>query len=427
MRPSSARALVTSPQRPISFILTPTPAGPRPGLQKNNPPPPGATMSRITLTLSALFISLALAPSVQAADPDAVPLHPVTRAPAVSVTGPSNTSEPATDPRAAKAASRLREITGQLKAEAAKAKSADNTALPSRQRQAIARLRARLGAELDIRGIEQAGTPRQIRGAILEPASSLGATPKSRDEKTARAFLRNQKDVLRLDNPDTEMKLLKHEEDELSRRHLRYEQRFKGLTVWPAELMVHIDPTGNVDALDGAYVPTPRNTETTPVVSEESAIVRARREVKASDDATVSKPELLVYAPGDRTPRLAWKMTVEVSASARWLVVIDALNGATLKAYNQIMRQGVSGSGRDVLGIVRPLNLWQQGSTFFWWTPASPCTTPRPPRRPWCVAVSRYWTPSISRLPMIPLAIWATSPPITSVPRPPMTAGYRTR
>lgn len=322
-------------------------------------------MSRISITLPILFVSLALAQTTQAADPDAVPLHPVTRAPAVSATSAGNTSGQAADPRAEQAAAKLRAITGQLKAESAKLKNSGSPALPSRQRQAIAQLRARLGAELDIRGIEQAGTPRQMRGAILEPASSQGATQKSRDEKTARAFLRNQKDVLRLDDPDAEMKLLHHKEDELYRRHLRYEQRYKSLPVWPAELLVHIDPSGNVDALDGAYVPTPRNTETTPVVSEGAAIARARREVKANDGAAVGKPALLIYAPGDRTPRLAWKMTVEVSAAARWLVVIDALNGATLKAYNQVMEQGATGSGVDTLGIVRPLNLWQQGSTFF--------------------------------------------------------------
>ncbi|MGZ8219010.1 M4 family metallopeptidase [Methylomagnum sp.] len=324
-------------------------------------------MSRYSITLRTfpVLIGLVLSPPDHAADPDAVPVHPVTQAPAVSATGAGNASGQATDPRAEQAASKLREITGRLKAEAAKAKSAGSPELQLRQRLAIARLRARLGAELEIRGIEQTGTPRQMRGAILEPASSLGATQKGRDEKTARAFLRNQKDLLRLDNPDTEMKLLNHKEDELYRRHLRYEQRFKNLPVWPAELLVHIDPSGNVDALDGAYVPTPRNTETNPVVSEAAAIARARREVKGGDGATVGQPELIVYAPGDRTPRLAWKLTLAVSATARWLVVIDALNGATLKAYNQVMEQGASGSGWDTLGIVRPLNLWQQGATFF--------------------------------------------------------------
>lgn len=318
-------------------------------------------------TLPATLVSLLFLLSLSAADaapPGSIQLRPIAAAPAVSAGAAGNTNPEPPDPRAEPLGIRLREAVGKLKAQA----EAERRAAPvasTRQQQAIARLRARLGARLEIRGIEQSGTPRQIRGGILEKAANRGATPRERDRKTAQAFLSRQKELLRLDDPGEEMRLRDHREDELGRRHLRYAQHYRNLEVWPSELLVHIDPAGNVDGLDGAYVPTPRDARTTPVVSAEAAIRRARGEMPGGAEAKVDPPELIVYAPGDRPPRLAWKLSVEVSPASRWRVVIDALNGATLKAYDEVMEQGVEGSGRDLLNIPRSLNLWREGSAYY--------------------------------------------------------------
>jgi bacillolysin len=64
-----------------------------------------------------------------------------------------------------------------------------------------------------------------------------------------RAFLGTYRAYLRIDDPGTELSLNRTERDELNRRHFRFSQQYKGLPVWPAELIVHLDPDGTVDVV----------------------------------------------------------------------------------------------------------------------------------------------------------------------------------
>jgi Zn-dependent metalloprotease len=110
--------------------------------------------------------------------------------------------------------------------------------------------------------------------------------------------------LLRLDDPDDELTLQRSDGDELGRRHLRFAQQRSGLPVWPAELIVHLDAQGNVDAMDGAFVPTPRVLAAAPAIGAREAVAAARAAVPDGAAAAVSVPALIIYAPGDHPPRL---------------------------------------------------------------------------------------------------------------------------
>ena len=219
---------------------------------------------------------------------------------------------------------------------------------------ATAPLAVRVGVDVAFKVRPGVGTPMQIRGARLQNANGNALA-------TARTFLSANKSLLRLQNPGQELAPAGRLQDELGLSHLRFEQRYKGLRVWPAEVLVHLDEEGSVYLLDGAYVPTPR-LDIRPVISSEAAVLEARSIVPGSK---VSKPELFIFAPGDRAARLAWRMEAEVSAQSRWLVVIDAVNGARLLAYDQVMHAHAEGSGRDLSGAVRELDVWKDGRMYY--------------------------------------------------------------
>ena len=63
--------------------------------------------------------------------------------------------------------------------------------------------------------------------------------------------------------------------------------------------------------------------------------------------------------------------------TSRWLVVIDAVNGAELTAYSLVMHQQVAGSGVDLFGRTRPLNVWQQDGLFWMVDTSKPMFDPR--------------------------------------------------
>lgn len=310
---------------------------------------PGSCSSRIAASL-AVLAALAAAPAV-AQTPAAPGLHALAGAPRTVAPGP------AADPRGARLADALRSRRAALAA----ARASGARAAPARdQAAALERLRARAGADFELRIDPHRRTPRMIRGR-LQRASAAG---RGRAERTARAFLRDQRALLRLADPDTELVLARQERDALGRTHLRFRQRHRGVPVEPAELLVHLDPSGDVDVVNGGWEPTPR-LDPSPAISASAAVGQARAEVAGGAAAEVPAPELIVWAPGDRRPRLAWSVFVPASVAEQWRVVIDARSGQRLDAWNTAMDQAVAGSGIDLLGVTRPIQVWAEGGTHY--------------------------------------------------------------
>ncbi len=207
------------------------------------------------------------------------------------------------------------------------------------------------------------GTPRQIKIFHSQNRStqSITALTVAAALSKARAFLNTIKADLRLHHPDKEMAFVDFHTDRLHRSHARFSQKYRGITVWPANLNVHFDRAGEIDLVDGAYIPTPRRLITKPVINAESAIKFGRAAIDGGDKGVVSPPELIVYAPGDQRARLAWKMTIACSMTDRWLVVIDAADGRVLDAYITIESGSLTGSGTDLTGKTVPLSIWSDG------------------------------------------------------------------
>ncbi|MFN8545249.1 MAG: M4 family metallopeptidase [Candidatus Binatia bacterium] len=257
------------------------------------------------------------------------------------------------DPVVALAGARLRERVAALRAAAR---------LTPAQHAGLATLSSRTGARPTLRVRPGAGTPRWLAGAVLEPASRGWPAWGDGAQRTARAFLRRNRALLRLDDPDGELALVGRTDDALGRTHLRFVQRHRGLAVWPAEVVVHLDPDGNVDGLHGAFVPTP-DIDPTPAVTAAAAGAVARDAVPAG--AAVAAVELVVHAPGDRPPRLAWRIALVRGLEGRWLVFVDTRDGAVLTTIDLVMREGALGSGVDLGGTERGLGVWEEGGTYF--------------------------------------------------------------
>ena len=232
------------------------------------------------------------------------------------------------------------------------------------QREAFETLRQKARGEVRMSVRRRNQTPRQIRGRVLQ--EPMPAAPgRTRAEATARAFLRNNRRLLLIDDPDRELELRGEVHDELDRTHLRFRQRHRGLEVWPAELVVHLDPSGAVDSMGGAFTRTPRHLNTKPSVLVADAIELARERVPEGDGATVTPPRLIVYTPVEGAPRLAWKMKVDVSLMSKWVVVVDAHDASVLAAFNDVHTQAVQGSGLDLQGNPQSFGTWFEGGTHF--------------------------------------------------------------
>ena len=206
---------------------------------------------------------------------------------------------------------------------------------------------------------------------------------------TVRAFLDNYQPYLRLDDPVAELKLQRTFTDALQRTHFRYSQHYHGLPVWPAVVTIHLDQQGNVDLMNGSYIPTPRAIGTHPSVQSDAALAAARATVPRGDQAPVDYHALIIYAPARGAARLAWKFRLNAALDQRWVVVIDAGDQSVLTRYNEVKTLSqvtqssidsigqahlvdlpslgaVSGSGVDLFGRTRPLSVWQDTDGRFY-------------------------------------------------------------
>src|SRR5262245_39965462 len=143
------------------------------------------------------------------------------------------------------------------------------------QKKAFAQLTKRAGDKVDLKLRPATGAVRQLKGLNLHRSQGSDAV-------TARSFLRDNRDLLKIHAPDDEFVLAGSEIDQLGRRHLRFNQKYLGVPVWPSRAVVHFDPKGNVDRMNGAYAPTPVG-ETTPRIDRESAIAKARQLAPGGD------------------------------------------------------------------------------------------------------------------------------------------------
>lgn len=240
------------------------------------------------------------------------------------------------------------------------------------------------GEDLKVR-MRPIGTPRQIKvegkakvqSKVLRSTRPLSETEGA--ELKVRQFLSKHRGHLRLDDPDNELRLGRSESDSLNWRHFRFQQYHRGLPVWPAEVVVHVDPEGGVDLVEGAYIPTPRHLGIVPELAPEKAAEAARAHLGAGVEVEATQPELIVYGALDRPARLAWKLELNISLAARYVVVVDALNGEVLAAVNTVMDANVTGGGLDVFGVPRPLNIWSENGTFTLLDSSKPMFQPSTP------------------------------------------------
>lgn len=204
---------------------------------------------------------------------------------------------------------------------------------------------------------------KRSRSTVSSPAA--GKPAKSSAEPAARSFLRTHKQLFDSLEPDSEFILKREDAEETGRRHLRFEQHYKGLPVWPCELMVHTSADGEIDLLESTAAATPQQVNVNPTLAGPQAVERVRRDRFRGASTQAGKPELIIYAPLDKPPRLAWRFDMSSTVLDAARCVVDAQTGEILSAVSLVHDGAVVGSGVDSLGVPRTLNLWQNAATYY--------------------------------------------------------------
>lgn len=233
------------------------------------------------------------------------------------------------------------------------------------QQEGLRQLKAGAAPDLQVHLRPGNFTVAQIKGSALEVATSGFAKQGDVRTRVARAFLRAHKSVFRLADPDLELAFENDQPAAGGNRRLKFSQTHRGLPVWPAGLSVHFDPQNHLVLVDGAYAPTPAEVDITPLVTAAEAATRARNTVVSSLGKMASQPNLIVYAPHDQPPRLAWRLSVSAGIRQAWAIVVDALDGRILSRVSQVCEANVDANAKDMQGVNRDIKVWNDGAKFY--------------------------------------------------------------
>ncbi|HEV2905336.1 MAG TPA: M4 family metallopeptidase, partial [Pyrinomonadaceae bacterium] len=208
--------------------------------------------------------------------------------------------------------------------------------------QAINTLRL-ANSQIDGRVSRKTGVYTLVRAQSGVLATSNALLP---PEARARAFLSThgglfgmtdtERALAATPGPASPLQLVRVFNDGIGGTHVKFDQRYQGLGVYGAQVVVHMKSTG-ITAVNGDYIPA-INVGTTPKVSAARAAEVALKQQIGDAPYTVASSELMIYRTGllegyRGQSRLAHAVTVTNGKAIRDLIVIDAVKG---KILNQI-------------------------------------------------------------------------------------------
>ena len=193
-------------------------------------------------------------------------------------------------------------------------------------------------------------------------------------------FVEEHRSLFRLEQPGDELQLQRAWSDRLGRHHASFQQRYDDLPVWNHDIVVHLDPNGQMYAVNARYAPTPRQLATTvPEISADDAIAAAEAALGGRTAVEELEPwarQLLKYDGPTATrciwvdqkgtnPHLVWHVETRPNWRDRWYSFVDAHSGEVLQQYNATNSDGpATAEALDVNGEVQTVNSYETQDVF---------------------------------------------------------------
>lgn len=222
-------------------------------------------------------------------------------------------------------------------------------------------------------------TPVFIKTGKNESRKSARSIKKdlSASRDIAQKFLRDNRELLKISDPDAEMRIQKEWTDTMGARHFRYQQFHQGIPLWGKQAAVHLDTQDSVYLFHGRYEPSPESVSAAPAITEAQALEAVKTHLGITSSLSQQpETELVIYTADDGKMSLAYKTEISPRTDQRWLYFIDAADGTFLHRVQMIRNSLVSAGGRDLNGINRNFSAWAEGGTYYLVDPSLPLDDP---------------------------------------------------
>ncbi len=205
-----------------------------------------------------------------------------------------------------------------------------------------------------------------LEGRRLEPAAERPEPGLDRHATTARRFLRNNAKLLGAGDADRNWSLTGTTTDDLGYTQVRFTQRWRGLEVWPGALTLQTAPNGDATLMTAAYAPEPAIDPIPAIPVEQARHAAVRGAGLPGGGANAGRAELVVHAPLESPARLAWRVLVELPPVMRAEVYVDATDGSYIEQMPLLVTAGATGSGVDLNGQTRQIQLWRHSDNQYY-------------------------------------------------------------
>ncbi|MBL4931964.1 M4 family metallopeptidase [Clostridium paridis] len=186
-------------------------------------------------------------------------------------------------------------------------------------------------------------------------------------EKSALKFLDDNKALLGIDSTSNDLKIADINKDKNGDTYVKFAQIINGVKVNNSIINVHFDKDGVISSINGKLQ---KNKTITTLgskkVSEGDAIEVAKKQYKFKSLRNTPSAEKLIITKDDKNYEV-YKVNISYKEPTigNYDVYIEANSGQVIQSDNNIRYDGpVTGSGIDVLGKTKSLNLYQSGTSY---------------------------------------------------------------
>ncbi|MCM8710183.1 M4 family metallopeptidase [Clostridium sp. SYSU_GA19001] len=186
-------------------------------------------------------------------------------------------------------------------------------------------------------------------------------------EKSAVNFLDENKKLFGIDNVTNELKTVEVKKDELGHTYVKFMQMINGNKVEGSLINVHFDKNGVIVSVNGKVE---KNKSITTLgnnkISESKAVEIAKKQYTYKSLRNTPKAEKLIISKDNKNYEV-YKVNISYMEPTigNYDVYVETYSGNVIKTENNIRYDGsVTGSGIDVQGNTKSLNLYQSSAQY---------------------------------------------------------------
>jgi len=250
----------------------------------------------------------------------------------------------------------------------------------SQREAAAARLNAESGGGVVVSVHSATGAARFVRtspGARLGAPRAAAANTVAARQSASVQFLADHGGLFGVTNVAAELSAPRVATDQQGGTHLTFKQVYEGVPVFGAELKTHFDAAGNLNVVNGTFIPgisvraTPTRTAT---AAGKTAVAAVAADLARGVKIAALNTTLMVYREGlakgvEGENHLAWEVEVGNRADVREFVYVDAHTGKVIDRISGIHEaknrraydaQNATAPGPNYPGVP----FWVEGQAF---------------------------------------------------------------